>query len=161
MRFRTKYDGNMQKELLRGFFIFSVIFCVIGVAGLVACLIAGVMLETTGYSYLFISVIPLAVGIGFVFVRINAVKNADRINRENEYTIYDDYFEIKTFYRGEEESSSKLYYSDIFKIIETKGYFFVVQDRFRTYPMQKSNVPDVDALRKLIFGGGAKKVRLL
>ena len=160
MQFRTKYDGNMQKEYLSDFFILAIVFCVLGGIGFVAYLITDVVLEVPGYSYLFISVIPMGVGIGFLFIRVNAVKNCDKINRENEYTFHDDYFEIKTFYRGDEESSSKLYYSDIFKIKETKGYFFVVQDRLRMFPIKKNNAPDVEVLRKLIYSGGAKRFKI-
>lgn len=160
MQFRTKYDGNMQKEMLSSFFTLAIIFCVLGGIGFVAYLIVDVILEVPGYSYLIITVFPLGIGIGFLFIRLNAVRNCDKINRENEYTFYADYFEIKTFYHGEEETSAKLFYSDIFKIKETKGYFFVVPDRLRMFPMQKSNVPDVDALRKLIYSGGAKRFKI-
>ena len=58
--------------------------------------------------------------------------------------------EIKTYYHGEVEATCKLYYSDAFKIRESKRYIFVYQDNMRAFPMEKANVPDLERLKEVL-----------
>ena len=53
-------------------------------------------------------------------------------------------------YHDEIAGSSKLYYSDIYKVKETKNFIFIYLNQQQAFPILKSNVSDLDSLRKLI-----------
>ena len=53
-------------------------------------------------------------------------------------------------YHDEVSGSSKLYYSDIFKVKETKSFIFIYLNPQQAFPILKENVSDLDYLRKLI-----------
>ena len=77
-------------------------------------------------------------------------QSCEKMNRENVYTFYDEYVEVKTMYHDEVAGSSKLYYSDIFKVKETKSFIFIYLNQQQAFPVLKENVSDLDYLKKLI-----------
>lgn len=158
MQIRTKIDGKMQKELLRGLIIFAWITFSLGLAGLVTYIVVFVGLDLKdNYPILISCSIVFAVGLMYVVTCGKLVKNAQAANKTNIYTISEEYMQIESEYHGEIQETAKLFYSDIVKIKETKNYIFVYPDTTRAYPIEKKNVPDIDTLRRLLFSGIKKK----
>lgn len=151
MQFRTKLDENMQKELIRVPRIFAIVISVLGFVGIVFTVSVIVFTGSEDIQFLeyFFAAI-FAMGLVLIFTYGRIIKNFSKINKENEYTIYDEYMEIKTYYHGEVEATCKLYYSDAFKIRESKRYIFVYQDNMRAFPMEKANVPDLERLKEVL-----------
>ncbi len=159
MQIRTKIDGKMQKELLQGLMIFAWTTFSVGLAGLIAYIVVFVGLDLKdNYPILISCSIVFAVGLMYVVTCGKLVKNAQATNKTNIYTISEEYMQIESEYHGEIQETTKLFYSDIVKIKETKNYIFVYPDTTRAYPIEKKNVPDIDTLRRLIFSG-QKKIR--
>lgn len=151
MQFRTKLDENMQKELIRVPRIFAIVISVLGFVGIVFTVSVIVFTgseDNQFLGYFFAAIFVMGLVLIFTYGRI--IKNFSKINKENEYTIYDEYMEIKTYYHGEVEATCKLYYSDAFKIRESKRYIFVYQDNMRAFPMEKANVPDLERLKEVL-----------
>lgn len=151
MQFRTKLDENMQKELIRVPRIFAIVISVLGFVGIVFTVSVIVFTGSEDIQFLeyfFAAIFVMGLVLIFTYGRI--IKNFSKINKENEYTIYDEYMEIKTYYHGEVETTCKLYYSDAFKIRESKRYIFVYQDNMRAFPMEKANVPDLERLKEVL-----------
>lgn len=151
MQFRTKLDENMQRELIRVPSILAIVLFAIGLIGVILSVVLNIATESDEYlflRYFFIGI--FAMGLVLILAYGRVVKNFSKINKENEYTIYDEYMEIKTYYHGEVEATCKLYYADAFKIRETKRYIFVYQDNMRAFPMEKANVPDLERLREVL-----------
>lgn len=158
MQIRTKIDGKMQKELIMGQFVFAWIMLGLGIAGLVVYIGVYVGFDLKeNYPLLISCSIVFAVGLVFVVSYNKIVKNAEVINKTNIYTISQEFMQIETEYHGEIQESTKLYYSDIFKIKETKNYIFVYPDSTKAFPIEKKNVSDIDSLRRLLFSGKKKK----
>lgn len=158
MQIRTKIDGKMQKELLMWQIICSWILLGIGTAGLIVYIGVCVGLDLKeNYPLLISCSIVFAVGLVFVVTYNKIVKNAEVINKTNIYTISQEFMQIETEYHGEIQESTKLYYSDIFKIKETKNYIYVYPDTTKAYPIEKKNISDIDSLRRLLFSGQKKK----
>lgn len=158
MQIRTKIDGKMQKELLMWQIVCSWILLGIGTAGLIVYIGVCVGLDLKeNYPLLISCSIVFAVGLVFVVTYNKIVKNAEVINKTNIYTISQEFMQIETEYHGEIQESSKLYYSDIFKIKETKNYIYVYPDTTKAYPIEKKNISDIDSLRRLLFSGQKKK----
>lgn len=158
MQIRTKIDGKMQKELLMWQIICSWILLGIGTAGLIVYIGVCVGLNLKeNYPLLISCSIVFAVGLVFVVTYNKIVKNAEVINKTNIYTISQEFMQIETEYHGEIQESTKLYYSDIFKIKETKNYIYVYPDTTKAYPIEKKNISDIDSLRRLLFSGQKKK----
>ncbi len=158
MQIRTKIDGKMQKELLMWQIVCSWILLGIGIAGLVVYIAVGVALDLKeNYAILVPCSVVFAVGLVFVVSFNKIVKNAEVINKTNIYTFSQEFMQIETEYHGEIQESSKLYYSDILKIKETKNYIFVYPDSTKAFPIEKKNVSDIDSLRRLLFSGQKKK----
>lgn len=158
MQIRTKIDGKMQKELIMWQIVCSWILLGIGIAGLVVYIGVYVGLNLKeNYPLLISCSIVFAVGLVFVVSFNKIVKNAEVINKTNIYTISQEFMQIETEYHGEIQESSKLYYSDILKIKETKNCIFVYPDSTKAFPIEKKNVSDIDSLRRLLFSGQKKK----
>ncbi len=158
MQIRTKIDGKMQKELLMWQIVCSWILLGIGTAGLIVYIGVCVGLDLKeNYPLLISCSIVFAVGLVFVVTYNKIVKNAEVINKTNIYTISQEFMQIETEYHGEIQESTKLYYSDIFKIKETKNYIYVYPDTTKAYPIEKKNISDIDSLRRLLFSGQKKK----
>lgn len=158
MQIRTKIDGKMQKELLMWQIVCSWILLGIGTAGLIVYIGVCVGLDhKENYPLLISCSIVFAVGLVFVVTYNKIVKNAEVINKTNIYTISQEFMQIETEYHGEIQESTKLYYSDIFKIKETKNYIYVYPDTTKAYPIEKKNISDIDSLRRLLFSGQKKK----
>lgn len=158
MQIRTKIDGKMQKELIMGQFVFAWIMLGLGIAGLVVYIAVGVAFDLKeNYAILVPCSVVFAVGLVFVVSFNKIVKNAEVINKTNIYTFSQEFMQIETEYHGEIQESSKLYYSDILKIKETKNYIFVYPDSTKAFPIEKKNVSDIDSLRRLLFSGQKKK----
>lgn len=158
MQIRTKIDGKMQKELLMWQIVCSWILLGIGIAGLVVYIGVYVGFDLKeNYPLLISCSIVFAVGLVFVVSYNKIVKNAEVINKTNIYIISQEFMQIETEYHGEIQESSKLYYSDILKIKETKNYIFVYPDSTKAFPIEKKNVSDIDSLRRLLFNGQKKK----
>lgn len=158
MQIRTKIDGKMQKELLMWQIVCSWILLGIGTAGLIVYIGVCVGLDLKeNYPLLISCSIVFAVGLVFVVTYNKIVKNAEVINKTNIYTFSQEFMQIETEYHGEIQESSKLYYSDILKIKETKNYIFVYPDSTKAFPIEKKNVSDIDSLRRLLFSGQKKK----
>lgn len=158
MQIRTKIDGKMQKELLMWQIVCSWILLGIGTAGLIVYIGVCVGLDLKeNYPLLISCSIVFAVGLVFVVTYNKIVKNAEVINKTNIYTISQEFMQIETEYHGEIQESTKLYYSDIFKIKETKNYIYVYPDTTKAYPIEKKNILDIDSLRRLLFSGQKKK----
>ena len=151
MQFRTKLDENMQKELIK---VPSVIAFILSVVGLIGFLISVVMsIETESGLYislLYFFGLLFVMGVVLIFTYRRLIKSFSKINKENEYTIFDEYMEIKTYYHGEVEATCKLYFSDVFKVKETSKYIFVYQNNMRAFPIEKANVPDLEKVRQLL-----------
>ena len=158
MQIRTKIDGKMQKELLMWQIVCSWILLGIGTAGLIVYIGVCVGLDLKeNYPLLISCSIVFAVGLVFVVTYNKIVKNAEVINKTNIYTFLQEFMQIETEYHGEIQESTKLYYSDIFKIKETKNYIYVYPDTTKAYPIEKKNISDIDSLRRLLFSGQKKK----
>lgn len=158
MQIRTKIDGKMQKELLMWQIVCSWILLGIGTAGLIVYIGVCVGLDLKeNYPLLISCSIVFAVGLVFVVTYNKIVKNAEVINKTNIYTFLQEFMQIETEYHGEIQESTKLYYSDIFKIKETKNYIYVYPDTTKAYPIEKKNILDIDSLRRLLFSGQKKK----
>lgn len=147
MQIRTKIDGKMQKELLMWQIVCSWILLGIGTAGLIVYIGVCVGLDLKeNYPLLISCSIVFAVGLVFVVTYNKIVKNAEVINKTNIYTISQEFMQIETEYHGEIQESTKLYYSDIFKIKETKNYIYIYPDTTKAYPIEKKNISDIDSL---------------
>ncbi len=153
MKANLKIDGKVQKEMLKNQFALAYIFMAIGIVGLVAYIIVDVILEIPDYSFLLYFSVSLGVGVGLLYLYKNMVKSADKMNKENIYSFHTDYMYLDTIYHGEVEASTKLFYTDIFKIKETKNYIFVYPDSTKAYPIPKSQIKDLNALRKMLYVG--------
>lgn len=148
---QTKINGKMQQELLLGFKVIGLISLILGAIGLTVDIVLEVA-EVHSFALLTTFAFALLLVMGIVMVVYNAklVKQSERINKENLYIFYDEYFEIKTIYHGEVEDKTKLYYSDILKVKETKNYIFIYPDNTKALGIDKKNVPSLEELRKLI-----------
>lgn len=157
MQIRTKIDGKMQKELLKTQIVLSWVLFGVGLAGLVAYIGVSLFVDfEENYPLIVVCSMFFAIGLIFGISYNKLVKNAETINKSNIYTFSQEFMQIETEYHGEIEDKTKLYYSDILKVKETKNYIFIYPDTTKAFPIEKKNVQDIDSLRRLLFSGKKK-----
>ena len=150
MEVKTSLDERMQKELLRTPIICCWIIIVFGIISLVLTIATAIIDKKLNTTILVATAFFLVMGVILLISFNKTIQSVQKSNRENVYTFYDDYVEIKTMYHDEVAGSSKLYYSDIYKVKETKNFIFIYLNQQQAFPILKSNVSDLDYLRKLI-----------
>jgi len=159
MEIKTKIDGKVQKDLLKNNILSGYVAVALGGISLVAYLIVAVLdiNKTAEWVLLIAGAFMFAMGLVSVLTLNKLVKNAEIQNREVKYQLFDDYMQIESSANGEIDASAKLYYKDIFKIKESKGYIFVYPDMTRAFAIEKAQIPDIDRARQLLFSGILKK----
>ena len=150
MEVKTSSDERMQKELLRTPIICCWIIIVFGIISLVLTIATAIIDKKLNTTILVATTFFLVMGVILLISFNKTIQSVQKSNRENVYTFYDDYVEIKTMYHDEVAWSSKLYYFDIYKVKETKNFIFIYLNQQQAFPILKSNVSDLDYLRKLI-----------
>lgn len=149
MEVKTSLDERMQKELLKTPIICSWIIVICGGISLISTIITAI-LSDLDLILLLASIAFLTMGIVLLISFNKSIKSCQKLNRENVYVFNDEYMEAKTIYHDEVIGTSKLYYSDIFKVKETKSFLFIYLNQQQAYPILKSNVSNLDYLRKLV-----------
>ena len=150
MEVRTSLDERMQKELLKTPIICCWIIIIFGGISLILTIAAAIFDKKLDSILLIATAVFLVMGIALLISFNKTIQSFQKTNRENVYTFYDEYVEVKTIYHDEVSGSSKLYYSDIFKVKETKSFIFIYLNPQQAFPILKENVSDLDYLRKLI-----------
>ena len=150
MEVRTSLDERMQKELLKAPIICCWIIIIFGGVSLILTIASAIFDKKLDSILLIATAVFLVMGIVLLISFNKTIQSFQKTNRENVYTFYDEYVEVKTMYHDEVSGSSKLYYSDIFKVKETKSFIFIYLNPQQAFPILKENVSDLDYLRKLI-----------
>lgn len=150
MEVKTSLDERMQKELLKTPIICCWIIIIFGGISLILTIVTAIGAKKVDGIFLLATAIFLITGIILLISFNKTIQSFQKTNRENVYTFYDDYLEVKTMYQDEVSGFSKLYYSDIFKVKETKNFIFIYLNQQQAFPVLKENVSDLDYLRKLI-----------
>ena len=150
MEVRTFLDERMQKELLKTPIICCWIIIIFGGISLILTIVAAIFDKKLDTILLIATVAFLIMGVVLLISFNKTIQSFQKTNRENVYTFYDEYVEVKTMYHDEVAGSSKLYYSDIFKVKETKSFIFIYLNPQQAFPILKENVSDLDYLKKLI-----------
>ena len=150
MEVRTSLDERMQKELLKTPIICCWIIIIFGGVSLILTIASAIFDKKLDSILLIATAVFLVMGIALLISFNKTIQSFQKTNRENVYTFYDEYVEVKTMYHDEVSGSSKLYYSDIFKVKETKSFIFIYLNPQQAFPILKENVSDLDYLRKLI-----------
>lgn len=150
MEIRTSLDERMQKELLKTPIICCWIIIIFGGVSLILTIASAIFDKKLDSILLIATAVFLVMGIALLISFNKTIQSFQKTNRENVYTFYDEYVEVKTMYHDEVSGSSKLYYSDIFKVKETKSFIFIYLNPQQAFPILKENVSDLDYLRKLI-----------
>lgn len=150
MEVKTSLDERMQKELLKTPIICCWIIIIFGGISLILTIVTAIGAKKVDGIFLLATAIFLIMGIVLLISLNKTIQSFQKTNRENVYTFYDEYVEVKTMYHDEVSGSSKLYYSDIFKVKETKSFIFIYLNPQQAFPILKENVSDLDYLKKLI-----------
>ena len=151
MEVKTKLDEKMQREFMKKFFITGLLIAIVGSLCLITYFIVSLFVNDVDKIYLYCPVSLLTLGVVFIILYSMNIKNISKLNKENAYTFNQEFMEIKTIYHNEVEGTAKLYYSDAYKIKETKNYIFIYLNFQQAYPVLKSNVPNIEELKKLIY----------
>lgn len=158
MQIRTKMDGKMQRELFLVPYVASWVILAIGGVGILAYILISACFDVEKmYALLGFSAIMFTIGLIYVLVYSRIIKSASMSNKTNIYTFSEEFVTIETEYHGEILDKEKLFYSDIYKIKETKRFIFVYPDMTKAYPIEKKNVQDIDTLRRLLFSAKRAK----
>ncbi len=140
---KTKIDANVQLELTKSSKITSIVMLVIGILGLLVYIVVGTIWENLIWTEYFISfAIPFAVGLVMIIginKANNRILNSNTVN-ENEFEFHEKYVEIVTYRNEENVGNTKLFYSDIFKVRETKNYIFLYLNAASALPINKNNL---------------------
>jgi len=156
---RTKLDEKAMKEMQKKYCTASIGCLCFASAGLIVSVLLGIGFPSTSIGYA--SIVFAVVIILCIVSIVNCKKVEKKFGKkqlDNVYVFYDEYIDINTMRIEEITQSTKLYYSDIFKIVETKEYFFLFIDKMHSYPILKENIPDMSRFISLIYKSkGVKK----
>ena len=100
------------------------------------------------YVLLTLSIFLLLFGILLIFMVNRAVKKAIKNSEENK-TIFESELDETSIYiinitNGEQVGSSKSYYKDLVKVVETANYIFLYPNLQMAYPISKKNMSQED-----------------
>lgn len=164
---RVQINGDLQRRMNRKTRLFGIISTILGAVLVIVYIATDVTLSSLSeigefdnyekYEFLlqmllWVGVVMLAVGLMFIFLARANVKNAERLNQTNEYTFFETYFTITTVRGGEVLGSVKQYYTDFYKVKETKEFFLLFPNKATAFPVEKGSLTEEETaeLRKVL-----------
>ncbi len=154
-----------QKELNKPLKVWAIASIGIGAVALAAYIAIGTIFEKESVFnnvLLFAGAILLVIGIMLVALLKQRLKTAVENNRlKNEYEFFFDSFIVQSDKMGDKLGMSKVYYSSVGKVKETKEYLFIyLSDKRTAFAVEKSRLShlEFDTLMRLMsknpkFGG--------
>ena len=129
----TALDKDVQKCLLSKN---KIIWLVINILSLLCGVLAFILRNYT------ILILCLIMVVASIMMLINFKKMILSANGEtkNNYEFFNEYFAVESVKNGEIIGTSKLKYTDLYKIKLTKNYIFLYINKVSVYPIKISNL---------------------
>lgn len=137
---KTKIDVEIQKELSKKLYTYSLIALIIGSVGLLVYLVLATIFDNPYFDILLIFSIPFGFGLVFILTIKKLIKNVQAINQVNTYVFEENYLNVTTTRNLEVVGTAKLYYKELFKSRETKNYIYMYVNKNSALPVKKENL---------------------
>lgn len=158
---KKTYVALNNALFFRKFIILTIVCLIIALIGLLMILFK--FSNTFGFIYIGFGIFaPLFFFLMFKMSISKAVKTGERLNGKDllvTFNFYDNYLE----YSGNSDKgsfNSKMYYTDYFKCVETKEYYFLLVQKNQAHCIEKSgfnSTVELEEARKLLDKISLKK----
>ena len=149
----TVINADLQVMLVKKQRMYAWIALVIGLIGMIAYIVLGILFESAWVEILLLFALPFGMGLVFI-ITINKSLKQNKMNfaMVNCYKFEEESFSVITIKDNENIGESKIYYKDIFKIKEIKGFIFIFVNKFSALPIaiSKLNTEQLVELKRLL-----------
>ena len=155
----VKIDENLQKEINRKMWIYSLILTIIGLVGLCVYVVLSVKYDNA-WTETLLWVMAFSFGFGISF--IVSIKKTNKKVSMNNYTdnleINEEYIFATTTKNEDVISTIKIYYKDLIKIKETERFLvlYVTKINALIIPKNSFNPEEISTIKLWIYSAKKK-----
>lgn len=155
IRTSVPINGLLQKRISRNLQTLSIVDFVLGAVAFVATVLCDIFLFSY-YRILYYMILGLSIFFivkGILWFQTNkSVKNAAKQNIKQQYVFTEQYVTIYTIRQGETTGIGKTFYTNSFKIKDTKEFFLLYLNTTSVYPVDKKvlSEEEISELRRIL-----------
>lgn len=137
----TVINSEVQKEILKKAYIIWLTALIVGIIGLVAYIVLGIIFPNVSeLDLLLFFSMPFGFGLVFVLTIKKQIKSVQTLNQVNTYEFFEDHVVVSTVRNMEVVGSVKIYYKDLTKSKETEKYFLLYLNNVSVLPIKKDGL---------------------
>lgn len=152
IRVESPYDKKMYIRINLKNIISSSVCLVLGLAGLIASIVFGALSgEWDGFIIGGCAII-IALSVFLLTVVLVSVKKGIALNKCARADMFLEYMQVAEYAGDEKTSEEKVYYSSLYKRVETKDFFLAYISRIAVHPLSKNNLSkeEINTIRGLL-----------
>lgn len=134
----TVLTKKIQKSMTKKVYVSSWIALIIGLIGLLSYF----FVDEPWANWLMVFALPFGFGLVYIITLTKLYKKPMNEKNVNIYQFDNDYITIINFTDGQTSGILKVFYNQIIKIKETKGYLLLFLTKFSALPVSKENLND-------------------
>lgn len=156
----VKIDENLQKEINRKMWTYSLILTIVGSIGLCLYFVLGVKYDNAWTEVLlWVTAVAFGFGITYLFTIKNINKKAASKGLTDEIELFEEYANVTTVKNNETISTMKVYYKDLIKTRDTENYFLLYINKASalTIPKQAFTSEEISTIKLWVNSAKTKK----
>ena len=151
IRVDSPYDKKMYIRINLKNIVSSSVCLILGLGGLIASIVYGAVSGVWDGFLIGGCAIIVVLSIFLLTVVGLSIKRGIALNKRAQADMFLEYMQIAEYSGGEKISEEKVYYTTLYKRVETKEYFLAYISKIAVHPISKSELTkeEINTVRKL------------